>query len=59
MEAIQQPNEVRRKSVFHIMDHPGADSEVAHLKSELALMQRKHDRLMQKEKRLQVCVGIW
>ena len=38
--------------------YPGADSEVAHLKSELALMQRKHDRLVQKEKRLQVRVDL-
>ena len=54
MDHIQQPNEERRKSVFQIMDSPH-DNEIAHLKSELTLMQRKHDRLAQKEKRLQVC----
>ena len=55
MEHIQQPNEERRKSVFHIMDSGGSDGEISHLKSELALMQRKYERLVQKEKRLQVC----
>ena len=58
MEHIQQPNEERRKSVFHIMDHAGSEGEISHLKSELALMQRKYDRLSQKEKRLQASTAV-
>ena len=49
MEHIQRPSLDRRNTVFGL-----EASDSAQLKSELVLMQRKYERLEQKEKRLQV-----
>ena len=49
MEAIQRPSLDRRNTVFGL-----EANDSAQLKSELVLMQRKYERLEQKEKRLQV-----
>ena len=49
MEHIQQPSRDRRNTVFS----PDS-SDIAQLKSEHMLLQRKFDRLEQKEKRMQV-----
>ena len=49
MEHFQKPSMDRRNTVFSL-----DSSETAQLKSELMLLQRKFDRLEQKEKRMQV-----
>ena len=54
MEAYQQPNLERQKTVFHL-----DASESGQLKSELLLLQKKFDRLEQKEKRMQVRVLLY
>jgi hypothetical protein len=53
MEHFQQPPTGRRGTVFSL-----DSSETAQLKSELMLLQKKFDRLEQKEKRMQACFPL-
>ena len=58
MEHIQKPYSVDRQKTQFSLD----SSDSSHLKAELMLLQRKFERLAQKERRLQVgsrSCGVW